>query len=235
MMIDHDIAISASLICCDLCNVERALRDLESAGVDYLHIDLIDAHFSPSMPLGIELVQQARKKTKLSFDVHLMVEDNEFFIREMLKVGVQRICFHYESARHVDRLLGLIHENGIKAGIALMPGTPVSVLEYCIDRLDFVLLMLINPGFAGHKGETQVPYAERKIADCRRYLRGLGSDIPIEVDGRVSFESIPRLVAAGAGELVAGSRSAFHPGATLAENIGRMRAAISAGISQDIG
>lgn len=222
-------AIAASLICCDLCNIERELNTLESAGADYLHIDLIDGHFSPSMPMGIEVVQQARKKTALPFDVHLMVENNEFFVAEMLKVGVQRICFHYESAFHVDRLLSLIRASGVKAGIALMPTTPFAVLDYCADRLDFVLLMLINPGFAGNPDEAQVPYAERRVADCRKYLNERGLDIPIEVDGRVSFDNIPGLVAAGATEFVGGTRSVFHPGGTVAENVEKMRRAIASG------
>jgi ribulose-phosphate 3-epimerase len=106
--------------------------------------------------MGIEIIQQARKKTSLPFDVHLMVQNNEFFVQEMLKIGVQRISFHYESAFHVDRLFSMIRDNGVQAGLALMPTTPCSVLEYCIDLLDFVLLMLINPSFAGHKGESQV-------------------------------------------------------------------------------
>jgi ribulose-phosphate 3-epimerase len=227
----NPISICASLICADLCNIQQELERLESSGIDFLHVDLIDAHFSPSMPMGIEVVQQARKKTALPFDVHLMVQNNEFFIAEMLKIGVQRISFHYESAFHVDRMLSLIHEGGAKAGIALMPTTPFSVLEYCIDRLDFVLLMLINPGFAGQKNETQVPYAERRVADCQKYLNEQGLDIPIQVDGRVSFENIPRLVAAGATDLVAGSRSLFQAGATLAENAGRMREVIRLGLS----
>jgi ribulose-phosphate 3-epimerase len=149
----------------------------------------------------------------------------------MAKIGVQRICFHPEAALHIDRLLGLIRDAGIRAGIALMPATPLSVLEYCLDRLDFLLLMLINPGFAGHACETQVPYALHKVADCRRFLEEREFDIPIEVDGRVSFENIPGLVAAGATELVAGSRSAFHPGSDLAGNVARMREAIARGIA----
>jgi ribulose-phosphate 3-epimerase len=224
-----NVAISASLICADLCNIEQELRRMESAGIDFLHVDFIDAHFSPSLPMGIEVVQQARKKTALPFDAHLMVMNNEFFIVEMLNIGVERISLHYESAFHVDRMLSLIREGGAKAGLALMPTTPFAVLDYCIDRLDFVLLMLINPGFAGRKNETQVPYAERRVADCRKYLRERGLDIPIQVDGRVSFANIPGLVAAGATDLVAGSRSAFQAGATLAENVGRMREAIALG------
>jgi len=223
------VAIAASLICADLCNIERELQAMEAAGIDMLHVDLIDAHFSPSMPMGIEVVQQARRKTSLPFDVHLMVRDNEFFIGEMAKIGVQRISAHAESAFHLDRCLGLIRDAGIQAGLALMPATPLSVLEYCLERLDFVLLMLINPGFAGHAGETEVPYARRKVADCRRFLAERGSDLPIEVDGRVSFDNIPQLVAAGATELVAGSRSAFHPDADLASNVRRMRETIRQG------
>jgi ribulose-phosphate 3-epimerase len=226
----NTVAISASLICADLCNIERELQRMESAGVDQVHIDLIDGHFSPSLPMGIEIIQQARKKTSLPFDVHLMVQNNDFFICEMLKIGVRRISFHYESALHVDRMLSLIRDSGVKAGIALMPTTPFSVLDYCTDRLDFVLLMLINPGFAGQKNETQVPYAERRVADCRKYLNERGLDIPIQVDGRVSFDNIPRLVAAGATDLVAGSRSAFRAGATLAENVARMREVIALGM-----
>jgi ribulose-phosphate 3-epimerase len=226
-----DIAISASLICADLCNIERDLKRLEAADVDYLHVDLIDGHFSPSLPMGIEVVQQARNKTALPFDVHLMVTNNEFFIGEMLKIGVQRICFHQESAFHVDRSLTLIREAGVRSGIALMPATPLTVLEYCLERLDFVLLMLINPGFAGHSGETQVPYALRRVADCRRFLNERGLDIPIEVDGRVAFDNIPNLIAAGATDLVAGTRSLFHPGGNIASNALKMREAIELGFA----
>jgi len=226
-----DIAISASLICADLCNIERDLGRLEAAGVDYLHVDLIDGHFSPSLPMGIEVVQQARRRTALPFDVHLMVMNNEFFIGEMAKIGVQRLCFHPESAFHVDRALGLIRDAGIRAGIALMPATPLSLLEYCTDRLDFVLLMLINPGFAGHAGEAQVPYALRRVADCRQFLKERELHIPIEVDGRVAFDNIPALIAAGATDLVAGSRSVFHPGADIAVNTLKMREAIAEGLA----
>lgn len=223
------VRIASSLICADFCNLEKDIRTLEKLGVDYLHVDLIDAHFSPSMPLGLETVRQLRDKTALSFDVHLMVEDNEFFIRQMVKIGVQQMCFHYESAFHVDRMLNLIQENGIRAGIALMPATPLSVLEYCLERISFVLLMLINPGFADRKGEEQVPYAERKVADCRKFLNDRGRNIPIEIDGRVSFENIPRLVAAGADILVLGSSSLFHKSGSLSENSGKIKKAISAG------
>jgi len=229
---DQIVRIAPSLICMDLCNLQDEVRKLEIQKVDFLHVDLLDTHFSPSMPIGIEVVQQVRQKTKLPFDVHLMVENNEFFIRGMAKIGVQRMCFHYESAFHVDRMLSLIQERGISPGIALMPATPLSVLEYCLERIDFVMLMLINPGFAGHKGETQVPYAEKKVADCRKYLSDRGRDISIEIDGRISFENIPPLVAAGADILVAGSCSLFRKDGTLSENYEKTKKAIQLGLAE---
>jgi len=229
---NRKVAVSASLICSDLCNLEKSVRELEEAGVDFLHIDLIDAHFSPSMPMGIEVVQQLRKITDLPFDVHLMVHNNEFFIAEMAKLGVQRLCFHYESALHVDRLLNSIKSFNIAAGIALLPTTPLSVLDYCLDRLDYILLMLINPGFAGHADESQVPYAERRIGDCEKYLRNHGVNLPIEIDGRVSFDGMPALIAAGASIIVGGSSCLFHKSARVAENMKKTQQAISAGLER---
>lgn len=231
MTANNNVQIAPSLICLDLCNLEREVRKLEAIGVEMLHVDLLDGHFSPSMPIGIDTVRQIRAKTRLPLDIHLMVTDNEFFVRELLTLKPARLCFHVESALHVDRLLGLIRAAGVGAGIALTPATPPTVLEYVIDRLDFILLMLINPGFAGHHGETQVPYAARKVAACREFSDQHGrGDLLIEVDGRVSFETIPPLVAAGAGCLVAGTSCLFSKGGTLAHRLARTRKAIAAGL-----
>lgn len=227
---DSVVAIAPSLICCDLCNIERELKVLQEIGTERLHVDLVDGRFSPSMPIGIETVRQARAITGLPFDVHLMARDNEFFVHELADVGVDSMCFHIEAAFHVDRLLTLIEQSGAKAGVALMPMTPLSTIEYCVERVSFILLTLINPGYAGQPREEQVPYAEKKVADCRRYLSRRGIQIPIHVDGRISFENIPNLVAAGADVLVAGSRSLFHPSAASSENLVRMQQAISLGL-----
>jgi ribulose-phosphate 3-epimerase len=189
----------------------------------------MDAHFVPNLPLGLETIRQLRPKTDLPFDVHLMVEDNDFFIREVSRMGVQSIAIHAESAKHLDRSLNLIREYGIKAGVALNPATPLSVLDYALESLDYVLLMTVNPGFAG---QPLVPGAFRKIADCRAYLDARGKPIPIQVDGNVSFAHIPRMVAAGADILVAGTSSLFHRGGTLAENRARLDEAISDGLGQ---
>lgn len=203
---------------------------MEALAVDFLHVDLIDGHFSPSLPLGLEAVRQLRPRTQLPFDVHLMVTDNEFFILQLADIGVQRVCFHYESATHVDRLLQLAADYGIEAGIALKPMTPLSVLEYCLARIDYVLLMLINPGFAGHRGQTQVPYALRRVADCRKFLDQRGAQaIGIAVDGRISFDTIPGLVAAGAEVLVAGTQSLFQSEDSRGNNLKKMQAAIARG------
>lgn len=226
------VKISPSLICTDLCNLEASVAEIERLGLEMLHIDIIDGSFSPSMPLGIDVIRQLRSKTKIRFDVHLMVRNNEFFIEEMLAIGIQQICFHYESALHTDRLLNLIRREGVRAGIALNPSTPLSVLDYSLEQCDFLLFMLINPGFAGFKEEKQVPYATRKISEAYRLIRSRGLSIPIAIDGRVSLASVPELVGAGADILVAGSTSLFIPGNTVEHNLAQMNEAISIGMER---
>lgn len=227
------VRFSASLMCADLLNLEAHVRQLEAMGVHYLHFDLMDAHFTPNMPMGLVVLEQLRERTHLPFDVHLMVEDNDLFIRKLLPVGVQAISVHAESARHLDRTLSLIREGGVQAGVALNPATPLSVLEYVLEKLDFVLIMTVNPGFAGQR---VVPQTLRKIADCRRYLDARGFEhVPIQVDGNVSFENIPKMVAAGADILVLGSSSLYHPGSTLWQNARQVVQAVREGLRQRSG
>ena len=216
-------------MCADLCNLETDIRELEAAGIDMLHFDVMDAHFVPNMPIGLALIQQLRPKTDVAFDIHLMVEDNDFFVKAVSEIGVQQIAVHVESARHLDRTLSVIQEHDIKAGAALNPATPLSALTYVLDRLDFVLIMTVNPGFAGQK---MVPATLRKIAECRAFLDKRGVDPPIEVDGNVSFENIPKMVSAGADILVGGTSSVFHESGSRAENIQRIRQAIALGITE---
>jgi ribulose-phosphate 3-epimerase len=142
---------------------------------------------------------------------------------------VDYISIHAESTPHVDRVLALIRDHGARAGLALNPATPLSALDYVLERLDYVLLMTVNPGFAGQR---LVPSALRKIADCRRMLADSGFHLPIQVDGNVSFEHIPSMVAAGADWLVAGTSSLFHRGATRVENVRRMRRCIREGLAR---
>ena len=154
--------------CCDPCNLERSVRMLEAEGIPALHVDILDGHFSPSMPLGLDAVAQLKTKTALPFDVHLMATEHDFFVTELIGMGVEQIVFHVETERHLDYRLNQIHEAGIRAGVALKPATPLSTLDYVLEKCDAVLLMLINPGYAQCRAEGQVPYAARKIRRCAR-------------------------------------------------------------------
>jgi ribulose-phosphate 3-epimerase len=228
------ITIAPSIMCADLCNLERSVQDIERAGLDTLHVDIIDGAFSPSMPLGIDTVKQLRKITNMNFDVHIMANNNEFFIQEMLKIGVQQISFHLETGIHIDRYIGMIRKAGTKVGVALNPATPLSVLEYVLPQVDTVLLMLINPGFATDKNESQVTYATKKVSDLYQLIKSKGYNVQIEVDGRVSLDTIPNLVAAGADILVAGSTSLFIPKNSLEENKILIEEAIAKGLTQEV-
>ncbi|NQU76536.1 MAG: ribulose-phosphate 3-epimerase [Planctomycetes bacterium] len=221
------VQISPSLMCADMCHLEEHVRRLEAVGVDMLHLDIMDGRFVPNMPMGLVQLGQLRKKTDLPFDVHLMTEDNEFFIEQSAKIGAQLVAIHSESAVHLDRQLQLIRQKGMKAGVALNPATPLSILKYVLDRLDFVLIMAVNPGFAG---QDLVKSAIPKIAECRAMLDEHNVDIPIEVDGNVSFVNIPKMVSAGADILVAGTSSLFSKDNSLTQNMMLVRQAIEDGL-----
>ena len=182
--------ISPSLICLDMCNLESQVRILEDNGIKALHVDILDGHFSPSMPLGLDTVRQLRAKTNLEFDCHIMVTEQDYFVNELLDIGVQQLIFHAETQPHIDGMLNRIHAAGVRAGVALKPATPLSVLDYVLEKCDAVLLMLINPGYAFVKGEKQVSYAERKMSELRNMINSRGLDTKIELDGRISPQNI---------------------------------------------
>ena len=223
---EHRVQVSPSVMCADLCHLEEGIRRLEEAGADMLHVDMADGHFVPNLLLGMDVVQQVRKKTHLPLDVHLMVLNPDDYVDRLAEIGVQWLCVHAEACRHLDRTLTGISEKGIKAGVALNPATPLEAIKYVIERLDFVLLMTVNPGFAGQK---LVASAIRKIADCRRMLDDHNSRAAIMVDGNVSFQNIPSMVAAGADVLVAGSSSWFSKQRSLQANVEKTKQAIAAG------
>jgi len=222
------VLLAPSVMCEDLCHLEDGVRRLERIGADWLHFDVADAHFVPNILLGLDVVRQLRPKTAMPFDVHLMVEDPSPFLEVLADIGVEFVSVHVEPLPHLDRVLARIHELGMKAGAALNPSTPVDALRYVVDRLDFAVLMTVNPGFAGQR---LVPSALRKVADCRAFLSAHGRDIPIEVDGNVSFENIPQMVAAGGGILVCGTSSLYHRHGSLAENARRTRDAVAQGLA----
>ena len=225
----HGVEVQPSLMCADLCHLERDVRRLEAVGSDGLHLDIMDAHFVPNLPLGLGTVEQLRPITALPLDAHLMVEDPAFFVPLLGRIGVERISVHAESTAHLDRVLALVRDQGALAGLAFNPGTPLDALDWAAERIDFVLLMTVNPGFAG---QTLVPNAIRKIRACRAHLDRLGVRVPIQVDGNVSFTHIPDMVAAGADWLVAGTSSLFARDHTLAENMDRTRQAARDGLAR---
>lgn len=224
-----EVRLAPSLMCADLCHLESAVRKLEAVGCEVLHFDVMDGAFTPNLVLGFEQLRQLRPHTALPIDVHLMVEDNDLMVQLAKQAGADWVSVHAESCRHLDRTLATIRQLGMKAGVALNPATPIESIRYVLDRLDYVLLMTVNPGFAG---QQLVPGGLRKIAETRAFLRANGVDLPIEVDGNVSFQYIPDMVAAGADILVAGTSSLFKAGASLAENTARTRSAVAQGLAR---
>lgn len=217
---EESCIFSPSLICLDMCNLESQMRVLEQSGIGMLHVDILDGHFSPSMPLGLDTVRQLRKRTNLFFDCHLMTDPQEFFIDELLDIGVQQIVFQAETQPHLDGAINKIHARGVKAGVALKPATPLSELEYVLEKCDTVLLMLINPGYASVKGESQVPYADRKIAELRKMIDRQMLPTKIEIDGRVSMDNIRRYGKHDVDIFVTGSTCLKRD--ALAESLGQL-------------
>ncbi len=203
---DKKCVIAPSLISVgDFCNLQRCVEEMEAAGAQILHIDILDGYFSPSFPLGFNAVAALRKVSKMKFDVHLMVEHPDFFIQQLLDIGVDQIVFHAETEKHIDNQLNRIIRAGVRAGVALKPATALSVLEYVLPKCDSVLLMLINPGYAGDASESQVPYAQRKVKELRRMIDSRGLATKIILDGRISKENIAALGGRYGNIFVAGS------------------------------
>ena len=221
------VKVSPSVMCVDMGHIEDSLRQLEAVGADMLHLDVADGHFVPNLLLGIDVIRWLRANTKLPLDVHLMVSNPDDYVDPLAEIGVDYVAVHAETCLHADRTLTQIRAKGMRAGIALNPATPLEAIEYLAERLDFVLIMTVNPGFAGGK---LVAAGIRKLADCRRFLDAHGLDIPIMVDGNVSFANIPKMVGAGADVLVAGTSSWFNGAASIEENVRKTAKAIGEGL-----
>lgn len=197
--------IAPSLLSLDLCNLQRDVEAVAKAGLDAVHVDVIDGHFSPSMPIGIETIGQLRKRTELAFDVHVMTATHEYFVDALLDMGVQQLSFHLETERHADRMLRKIRQAGARAGIALKPGTTLHGLDYLLECCDSVLLMLTNPGYSGHASEAPASYTGRKIRDLRQCIERRGLPVTIAIDGRVSPAMVQELAPTTVDIFVAGS------------------------------
>jgi ribulose-phosphate 3-epimerase len=196
------VKLAPSLLAADLADLAGALAICEAGGAELVHVDVMDGHFVPNLTFGIPVVQALHRRTRLPLDVHLMVSNPDRLLDDYLSAGAARVAVHWEAAPHLDRQLTRIREAGAQAGVALNPATPVEVLADALGQLDFVLLMSVNPGFAGQRF---LPRALDKARRLRRLAQEAGLAVEIAMDGGVDRGNIAQVVAAGVTVCVAGS------------------------------
>ncbi len=207
--------LSASLMCANLTNLADSIKELEKAGIDYLHIDIMDGSFVPNITLGFDLVNAIKKETNIPLDIHMMVNEPSKFIDRMNLSEKDILCIHYESEIHIHRTLEMIKNKGCKAGLAINPQTPVESVKHLTDYLDMLLVMTVSPGFAGQK---MFIGAEKKVTEAHKLLIEWNcSDILIEVDGNISLPNGKKLCKCGADIFVLGTSALFLKDKTIKE------------------
>lgn len=194
--------LSPSLLAADFARLGEQMRMVDQAGAQYFHYDVMDGRFVPNISMGLPVLQSIRKVTKKKLDVHLMIEEPERYISDFSDAGADIITVHAETCRHLDQVVRDIRREGVLAGVALNPATPLSVLDYVLPEVDMVLIMTVNPGYGGQK---MIPYTLDKIRELRGIIQRRGLSTDIEVDGGVKIDNVSDFLAAGANVVVAGS------------------------------
>ena len=194
--------LSPSILAADFKILGEQIRQLDETGAQYVHIDVMDGKFVPSISFGMPLIESIRECTERMFDVHLMIEEPMRYIDEFARVGADIITVHAEACTHLDRTIDAIKEKGLLAGVAINPATPVCQILPILHKVNMVLVMSVNPGFGGQK---MIPYTIEKVRELKKIIDEKGYEVDIEVDGGITLENVEQFLAAGANIIVAGS------------------------------
>ncbi len=218
------VKIAPSILSADFARLGEQIREVEDAGAEWVHVDVMDGHFVPNLTIGPLIAAAARRSTRLPLDTHLMIEAPERYLEAFVAAGVDQLTVHLETCRHLHRTVQQIRELGARAGVAINPATPVEALAEIVPYVDVVLVMSVNPGFGG---QSYIPTSTAKVARVRRLLDESGGGVELEVDGGIGPANAAEVVRAGATALVAGS-AVYNREGSVAANLAALRDAIRA-------